>query len=98
MTMLFITYAGDAGTRFDRDYFVGTHLPLVLEMWSPYGLETATAFFPSGDCAGTIAITVCKFKNEAALLAAMGSPPDRLMADVKHFTDAELSLSRAVPL
>ena len=99
MTMLFVTYAGDASTRFDRDYYVGTHLPLVLEAWGSYGLKTVAAFFPAGDGAGTIAVAVCVFQNEAAIATSINSPQtDRVMADIKHFTDAKPSQSRAAPL
>lgn len=99
MTMLFVTYAGDASTRFDRDYYVSTHLPLVMEAWSPYGLETAAAFFPSNDGAGTIAVCVCGFRNEASITTAINSPQtERVMSDVKHFTDVQPSQSLAVPL
>ena len=98
MTNLFVTYPGDAGTRFDREYYVGVHLPLVREAWGPHGLETIAAFFPAGEGAGTIAACVCGFRDEAALRAAVGSAQTpRVLADVKHFTDAEPSRSRAVP-
>ncbi|WP_017316173.1 EthD family reductase [Mastigocladopsis repens] len=90
MTTLLVTYAGDASTRFDRDYFVGIHLPLVLEAWGPYGLKTIDAFFPAGDGAGIIAIAVCVFQDEAALSASLSSPQtNRVMADVEHYTDAK---------
>lgn len=99
MTMLFVTYPGDASTHFDRDYYLSTHLPLVLEAWGPYGLETAAAFFPAGDGADMIAVCVCGFRDEAAIPAALASPQtERVMADVKNFTDAVPTQSRAVPL
>ena len=99
MVSVLVTYAGDAGTRFDRNDYVGKHLPLVLQAWGPYGLETAAAFFPAGDGAGTIAICACGFRDEAAMDAAFGSPQTRrVMADVKRFTDVEPSRSRAMPL
>ena len=99
MTTLFVIYPGNADTRFDRDYFISTHLPLVLEAWGAYGLETAAAFFPTGDGAGTIAIAVCRFRDEAAIAASLDSPQtDRVMADIKCFTDAVPSQSRVVPL
>ena len=98
MTSMYVTYAGDAGTRFDRDYYVRSHLPLVLEAWGPHGLETVAAFFPDGDGAGTIAVCLCGFRDDAAMDAALGAPDTaRVMADVKHFTDVEPSRSRAVP-
>lgn len=93
-----MTCASDAGTRFDRSHCVGTHLPLVLEAWGPHGLETVAAFFPAGDGAGTIGVGICRFRDEAAIGAALGSPQTgRVMADVKTFTDAEPSRSRAMP-
>lgn len=99
MTTLFVTYAGDASTRFDRDYYNKTHLPLVLEAWGPYGLETAAAFFPSGDGAGTITVCVCRFRDEAAIRAAIASPQtERVMSDVEHFTDAKPTQSLTMPL
>lgn len=98
MTTMYVTYAGGAGTRFDRDYYVRTHLPLVMEAWGPYGLDSAAAFFPFGDGAGTIAVCICEFRDEAALNAAFGSPlTGRVMADVKQFTDVEPARARAVP-
>ncbi len=98
MTEMHVTYAGNADTRFDRGHYVSTHLPLVLEAWGPHGLETVAAFFPAGDGAGTIAVCICGFRDEAAIGAALGSPQTgRVMADVKNFTDAEPSRSRAVP-
>lgn len=99
MTTLFVTYPGDAGTRFDRDYYVATHLPLVRDAWGPYGLETAEALFPPGEGAETIAVCVCQFRDEAAVDAALAAPQTAgVMADVRHFTDATPSQRRAAPL
>ena len=99
MITVFVTYPGDAQTRFDREYYVRAHLPLVREAWGPHGLETLAAFFPAGEGAGTIAVCVCGFQDEAAMQAAVGSPQTpRVMDDVQHFTDAKPSQSRAVPL
>ena len=99
MTTVFVTYDGDANTRFDREYYVSSHLPLVLEAWGPYGLESAAAFFPASDGAGTIAVCVCTFKDEASVEMSFASPQTlRVMADVLRFTDMQPSQSRAVPL
>lgn len=99
MTTVLITYAGDATTRFDRDYYSKAHLPLVMEAWGRHGLETTAAFFPSGDGAGTIAICICEFKDEAAIQASLNSPQiEQVMADVHHFTDAKPAQRRAIPV
>ncbi len=103
MTTLYVTYAGDADTWFDRDYYVASHLPLVRRAFGPHGLVSAAAFFPAkdaaGDGSGMVAVCACVFRDEAAITAAFGSPEAAaVMADVKHFTRVEPARSRAVPV
>ena len=90
MITVFVTYPGTASTRFDREYYVEKHLPLVGRVWGPLGLESSAAFFPSGDGSGTIAVCVCQFRNELALRASLEDPATKsVMDDVQHFTDAK---------
>ena len=99
MITMYVTYAGDAGTKFDRDHWINIHLPLVREAWGPHGLLRVGGFFPSGDGSGLIAICPCVFRDEAAMQAALASPQTkRVMDDVKNVTDVEPGRSRAVPL
>ncbi len=99
MTTLLVTYAGDVDTRFDRDYWIERHLPLVREVWGPLGLRSVAGFFPAGDGAGIIAIAPCVFRDEAAMTAALAAPQSRrVMDDIRRFTDVEPSRSRAVVL
>ena len=89
MILMYVTYQGDADTRFDRDYYVSRHIPIVMAAWQQYGLISCDAFFPADANAGTIAIAECRFADEAALRAALASPEtEGVMADVAHFTDA----------
>ena len=95
MTTLVVTYAGNSETPFDRQYYVDNHLPLVEECWKPYGLLSATAFFPSGHGAGIIAVCLCQFRDEKAMADAISSSHSRrVMADVEHFTLVKPSQSR----
>ncbi len=90
MATVFVTYPGTSSTRFDRKYYVEQHLPLVTRVWQPHGLESIAAFFPSGDGHGTIAVCVCKFRDELALSASLQDPHTKsVMDDVTHFTDAK---------
>ena len=99
MTILYVTYAGDADTRFDRDYYVSRHLPLVMESWGKYGLLSCAAFFPAGDGAGTVAICECRFRDEGSMRAAFGSSESGgVMEDVASFTDVKPVQSRAAPV
>ena len=99
MITMYVTYAGDAQTPFDRDHWINVHMPLVREAWGPHGLVSAAGFFPSGDGGGLIAICPCVFRDEAAMNAALACPETgRVMADVKNVTDVPPSRSQAVPL
>ena len=99
MITMYVTYAGDAKTPFDRDHWINVHLPLVRECWGPHGLVSAAAFFPFGESGGLIAICPCVFRDEVAMKAALSSPQtQRVMDDVKHVTDVEPQRSLAQPL
>ena len=99
MVILYVTYAGDAQTRFDRDYWLNKHLPLVRACWSQYGLERTDGFFPAGRESGLIAICPCIFRDEAAMHAALASPETRrIVEDVRNVTDAEPVQSVAYPV
>ena len=99
MITMYVTYPGDVGTRFDRDYYVRHHLLLVMECWGPLGLESCAAFWPADEGAGTIAIAECRFRDEASMRAALASPDTpRVMADVIRFTDARPAQSLSGPI
>lgn len=97
--IVYVSYRGTAETRFDRQYYVDHHLPLVLEAWRSCGLESVTAFFPAIPADGTIAVCECQFRDAAAIEAAFASPEtSRVMADVARFTDSAPARARAVTL
>lgn len=97
--IVYVTYQGAPETRFDRDYYVRHHLPLVMNSWQPYGLESAIAFFPATNEPGTIAICECRFRDQAAAEAAFAGPEaPTVMADVKHFTDIKPARLRGLPM
>ena len=99
MVTMYVTYAGDADTPFDRDHYLNVHLPMVRQAWEPHGLLRTAAFFPSGDGGGLIAICPCVFRDETAMRAALACPATQaVMADVAHVTDVKPMQSLAVPL
>ena len=99
MITMYVTYAGDADTPFDRDHWINVHLPLVRECWGPHGLVSASGFFPQGDGGGLIAIAPTVFRDEAAMNAALASPDTaRVMADVKKVTAVEPQRSVGKPM
>jgi len=97
--ILYVTYRGAPQARFDRRYYVERHLPMVLDAWERHGLRSVAAFFPALEQAGTIAICECRFRDDAAIRAAFGSPATpAVMADVPNFTDLEPCRVKAIAL
>jgi uncharacterized protein (TIGR02118 family) len=87
---MIVTCSG--GTYFNRDHYVDVHLPLALACWGRYGLESAGAFFPRDPDAVDVSVGIYRFRDEAALHAALASAEtDAVMADVPRFTDAAVS-------
>ncbi|WP_157218129.1 EthD family reductase [Flavisphingomonas formosensis] len=97
MALLFVSYEAGAEARFDRDYYVATHLPLVERLWGPLGLRSAQAYFPASDGAAIIAIAALFFESDDAIGAALGSAGTaEILADLANFTDVAPTLSRGV--
>ena len=87
MITMFVTYAGDATTPFDRDHWIHVHLPLVRASWAPHGLIAVAGFFPASAEAGLIAVATVTFRDAQALDAALAAPEtERVMADVDRVT------------
>ncbi|NKF24252.1 EthD family reductase [Solimonas marina] len=85
--VVYVTYQGAPQDRFDRDYYVGVHLPLTMKAWGQYGLLSLKAFFPATEQEGTLALCECVFRDEGAFEAAFASPErSAVMADVPRFT------------
>ncbi len=97
--IIYVTYQGTPETRFDRDYYVAHHVPLVMRSWQAYGLEHAAAFFPAVAQSGTIAICELRFRDGAAIEAAFAAPETpALINDVAQFTDVQPAQVRAVAM
>ncbi|GGE00532.1 hypothetical protein GCM10011529_03470 [Polymorphobacter glacialis] len=87
MTSFVVTYPVSDGTSFDADYYTATHIPLVREKWSQYGLTSATALIPVDPAAAYAAIAILEFADGAALDRAMTSPEAaEVFGDVAKFT------------
>ncbi|NKL39050.1 EthD family reductase [Rhizobium leguminosarum bv. viciae] len=93
-----VSYSGNSSSHYDRDYYVRMHLPLVQKSWGSYGLEAYSAFFPSDDKVGVVAVAVCKFKDKQSLDKAFNSSATAaVLDDVKNFTDLTPNRTIATP-
>lgn len=85
--ILIVSYPSADGATFDRDYYTGTHMPLVKEKWGPLGLTDAVALFPDDSEPAAVAVAVLTFTDGAARDAAMSAPvAAEVFGDVPNFT------------
>ncbi|CAN5316443.1 EthD family reductase [soil metagenome] len=88
MTTFLVTYPLTDGARFDADYYVAKHMPLVRESWVQYGLTDAKALIPDQTAPAYAAVAVLDFADGAALDAALASAEaSTVFGDVANFTD-----------
>lgn len=93
MTKMIVVCAGDASTRFDRDYYANDHFKLAMACWEEYGLQSAEAFFPYAEAGSWKSIGIYTFSSPEGVHAALTSPKtQQIMDDVKNFTDAPVVL------
>lgn len=97
--VVYVTYQGNPQDRFDREYYINVHLPLVMRAWGKYGLVNVAAFYPPVEQTGTVAICECIFRDRSAMEAVFSSPEvPEVMSDVGYFTDLEPVRVWAQPL
>ncbi|NKL39027.1 EthD family reductase [Rhizobium leguminosarum bv. viciae] len=93
MTKMIVVCSGDAGTRFDRDYYANQHFAIAKECWEEHGLQSAEAFFPYSETGEWKSIGIYTFTSEQGMNDALASPKTKaVMDDVINFTDAPIVL------
>jgi uncharacterized protein (TIGR02118 family) len=84
-----------ASSRFDYEYYVSKHLPLVGELWGPLGLVSADASkgvsgLMPGSAPEFVTIASLTFPSLDVLQAVMTSPSAaQVLGDIPNFTDAQ---------
>lgn len=91
MILVSVLYPGGAGTRFDMAYYLGTHMPLVRERWTPMGLHEARIVrgigTPDGGPAPFQVMALLSFDSADAFAKAAAAHGEEIFADIPHFTD-----------
>jgi uncharacterized protein (TIGR02118 family) len=90
--MFVVTVMYPAGPRFDLDYYVHTHTPLVRDRLSSMGLNDVKLLKGVGAPAGgpTYQMTcVLTFESAESFQQAIGAHGNEIMGDIKNFTDAQ---------
>jgi uncharacterized protein (TIGR02118 family) len=88
MAALVVTYPVADGGRFDADYYVTTHIPLVEAKWRQHGLTAARALLSTGEAQAYAAVALLDFADIAAIDRALGSAEAAaVFGDIANFTN-----------
>jgi uncharacterized protein (TIGR02118 family) len=98
MTMILITvmYPAGAETKFDLDYYLGKHIPLLKERWTPHGLSQVQVVKgtgkPDGSAADYQMMALLTFGSIDNFKAAGKAHGREIFADIPNFTDTQATV------
>lgn len=96
MANLVVSYPRHDGAHFNSDYYRDTHIPLVEKHWGESGMTGAEILWPADGGQPNAAMVVLKFRDAAAIDAALGSSgTPEVLADVANFTDIQPVIYRS---
>lgn len=87
-----VIYPKTETSRFDHDYYVAKHVPLVNRFWGGMGLRGVRVLRGTGSLGGSPAyelIALLDFASQEDFLKAAGAHADDVMGDIKNFTNVQ---------
>lgn len=84
------SYPNDDDTTFDLKYYLDTHMALISQNWTPYGLQKWNVIEfssgPDGEKPLYCVAAYMTFKDEASYVAASTCPQaEQMMGDIANF-------------
>jgi uncharacterized protein (TIGR02118 family) len=88
-----VMYQVGPGQKFDLDYYMKTHVPMVGRLMGPAGLKSAQVLqgtgTPDGKQAGFHIMALLEFESAAAFKAAADAHGTAIFGDIPNFTDVK---------
>lgn len=90
-------------TRFDYDYYVNKHTPMLLDLWKPHGLTSVvlskgvSGLMP-GSKAAYCTVAVLTFESLESLQSALANGGAQVMSDIPNYTDSQPVIQLNEPL
>jgi uncharacterized protein (TIGR02118 family) len=91
MIVVSVGYPATEGSRFDLDYYLQTHTPIVRARWAGMGLENVRLIRGAGGLGGPLGFhmtALLYFRSQADLDAALQAHGREITADIKKLTDS----------
>lgn len=85
--MLQVLYPQDA--KFDMDYYLSSHMPLVQKLWGPAGLKSWKVIKYPEDQPYSVQATLEWGDFEDFVKASQGAQTAEILGDVKNFCDKD---------
>jgi uncharacterized protein (TIGR02118 family) len=86
-------YPNEEGKKFDMDYYLNTHIPMVQEKCGAAikggGVEQGLSGVEPGSPATYIAISHLLFDSVEAFQSSFGPHAESIMADIPNYTDTQ---------
>ncbi len=102
MITVSVIYAKNDGSRFDYDYYLKRHVPLVVSRWGGMGLVKAKLLKGSaaldGSGPGIELIALLSFDSVDAVRVAMAAHGDEIVGDIANFTNVQPVIQMNEPL
>jgi uncharacterized protein (TIGR02118 family) len=96
MVLISVMYPAGAGTRFDMDYYLKKHMPLVSERWSSQGLHGYEVIkgvaTPDGTTPPFQVIALLRFESAKAFKKAAETNGPEIFGDIPNFTDTQAAV------
>jgi len=87
-----VLYKVDARGKFDLDYYMATHIPMLRRLWGPVGLSDVRVLKGTGIAGGGAAtfsyIALLDFASMAAFEEAAQKHGAEILGDIVNFTDS----------
>lgn len=94
--MILVSVMYPSGPAFDMEYYLGHHMPLVRERWTPLGLHEARvvrgAGTPDGKEAPFQVMALLTFDSTDAFQAAVAAHGEEIFGDIPKFTAAQAAV------
>jgi uncharacterized protein (TIGR02118 family) len=88
-----VLYPNEPGSRFDVDYYLSKHIPLVRERWGGMGLEDVQVFKGKSAAGGGSApyqmMALLRFRSLDDFGAAVDRHGGEVLGDVPNFTSVQ---------
>lgn len=81
-----VLYPRKDGAKFDMDYYLATHMPLVAKHWNKYGLKSYAVTQLSGDAPYSVSAVMEWESSEAFGNATKDEGTKEIMGDVANFS------------